>query len=293
MSTVCDELTETDKMKNPVHRLSFRTNPLSSHSATARCRPLERLPRRWSAHLQPLLSRFKPAFVLLIAALAFPAIAQNRELEVKGGLRTPIPQDLKGLHLTRPHAVILIEVDDNGKLKDLMPFNATHVGLLEKAVKVIKKTKFKPALVEGQPINARKKVYVNFYDIEQEAWRNGAGYLPQGGSVSDALDRRLYEAAPGKYTYQESKVSELDAPLKMTKSTLRLYVSEEGVRQKGRCVVEYYVGPEGHVQFPRVLESDHTDLSLTALLTLEVTSFEPPTKHGNPTFVKVRQPFNF
>ena len=238
------------------------------------------------------LPTLKHLLVFLVCALPLTGIAQDRDLEVKGGLRTAIPQDLKGLHLSRPHAVILVEVDAEGELIDQMPFDATHAGLIDKALKVIKKAEFKAAVVEGEPTSTRKKVYVNFYDIEQEAWRNG-GFMPQGGSVSDALERRLYEAAPEKFKYQESKVNELDSPLRMTKSTLRIYTSEEGVRQQGSCVVEYFVGPEGKVQFPRVIESDHADLSMSALLTLEVTEFEPPMRDGNSTFVKVQQPFNF
>lgn len=243
--------------------------------------------------IQTSLSKFKNLALFVICALPLCGFAQDRDLEIKGSLKTPIPQELKGLQMSRPHAIILIEVDANGKLVDLMPFDATHQGLVKKAVKMIKKAKYNPAIVEGEATNIRKKVYVNFYDIEQKAWRQGGGYMPQGGSVSDALDRRLYEATPDSYKFQESKVNELDAPLQVTKAKLRVYTSEEGVQQKGSCLVEYFVGPDGKVQFPRVVESDHDDLSMSALLTLEVTEFAPPKRDGKPTFVKVRQPFNF
>ncbi len=136
-------------------------------------------------------------------------------------------------------------------------------------------------------------MYVNFYDIEQQAWRNGSGYLPQGGSVSDALDRRVYEASAEKFVFRESKVPALDHPLRVVTSKLRVYTSEDGVPRHGSCLVEYYVGPEGKIHFPRVLESDHDDLSYSALLTLEVTEFEPPRRGGNPTYVRVHHPFNF
>ena len=74
---------------------------------------------------------------------------------------------------------------------------------------------------------------------------------------------------------------------------MRIYESEPGVRAKGSCVVEYYVGPDGEVHFPKIVKSDHDDISTSAFMTLQVTRFEPPTNNGKPTFVLVRQPFNF
>lgn len=230
---------------------------------------------------------------LLSLLLAVALGAQDRDLQVAGSLRSPIPQNLRGLHLANPYAAILVEVNEKGEIIDLMPIDATHVGLVEKALEVIQKATFLPSIVEGEPQGSRTKVYVNFFDIEQQAWRNGGGFLPQGGSVSDALDRRIYEVSEDSYLYRESKPSELDQPLRIVKTKLRVYTSEEGVPQHGSCVVEYFVGPEGRVHFPRILTSDHDDLGMSALLTLKVTEFEPPLRNGNPTYVRVRQPFNF
>lgn len=219
--------------------------------------------------------------------------AQDRDLEVAGKLQVPIPQELKGLLLTSPYAAILVEFDPEGKVLDMMPYEASHVGLVNRAMQAVEKATYLPAIVDGQPQKGRTKVYVNFFDIEQRAWRSGSGYAPQGGSVSDALDRRLYETSSDNYVFRESKVSELDRPLQVVESILRVYTSEEGVSHNGDCLVEYYVGPEGKIHFPRVIESDHDDLSMSALLTLEVTEFEPPQRRGNPTFVRVQHPFSF
>jgi|TARA_B110000438_G_scaffold46610_1_gene46780 hypothetical protein len=45
--------------------------------------------------------------------------AQDRDLEVAGNLRTQIPQDLKGLHLSNPYAAILVEVNSAGEVLDM------------------------------------------------------------------------------------------------------------------------------------------------------------------------------
>ena len=109
----------------------------------------------------------------------------------------------------------------------------------------------------------------------------------------NAAKSRFYQLAPGRYVYGLSKPGELDSPLRLRQGKIRIYTSEEGVRQSGQCLVEYYVGPDGNVHFPYIIKSDHEDLSMSALLTLEATVFEPPLRNGNPTCVKIRQPFNF
>lgn len=180
--------------------------------------------------------------------------------------------------LENPHARILVEVDAEGELVDLMPFSATHHALLESAEKTVRAATFGPAVVDGQPTGGRLKINVRFYDPEQEAWRSGAGPMPMGGKVSDAVERRRYKVSADSLVFRESKPSELDEPIEILSSKIRLYTSEEGERRTGSCKVEYFVGPEGRVHFPRILESGHDDISLSALLTLEGTVFKAPRR---------------
>ncbi|RME67823.1 MAG: hypothetical protein D6781_12335 [Verrucomicrobia bacterium] len=218
---------------------------------------------------------------------------EDQPIRLDQPLQLPLPPQLKTLPLNNPHARILIDLDEAGVLVDVMPIEATHCELLEPALKAVRDAPFIPAREDGRPVRSQAMVYVSFFDIEQEAWRQGTGILPFGGNVSDAIESRFYRNMPSRYAYGESRPDELDAPLQIVASKIRLYTSEEGVRQKGTCLVEYFVGPDGNVHFPRIIHSDHDDLSMSALLTLQVTRFAPPKRHGNPTCVKVRQPFNF
>ena len=208
-------------------------------------------------------------------------------------LETRIPDDLQALQIPTPHAQVLVEVDEQGHVLDVMPIKASHFGLIAPAAELVEQTTFEPARLDGKSVQGRAAVYVNFFDSQQRGWKSGAGVLPFGGSASDAVASRFYENAPARFVYGESKVEELDQPLRLVASKLRIYESEPGVREKGSCLVEYYVGPDGEVHFPKIIKSDHDDLSTSAFLTLEVTTFEPPKRNGNPTCVLVRQPFNF
>jgi hypothetical protein len=238
--------------------------------------------------------RLWPLLVFMLSiGLVLPSLGRDREARIDGQLKVKLPAALRPLLMSRPHAQVMVEIGADGKLGDIMPFSATHYGLIEKAVEAVAASEGIPAIVEGEPRSARVLVYVNFYDPEQEAWLSGLGGLPQGNSVSEALERRLYQSAPHTFTYGESEVSELDEQLTLKETKFRLYTSQEGKKATGRCVVEYFVGPEGQVHFPRIVSTDHDDLGMSALLTLESTTFEPPRRRGHPTWVKVRQPFNF
>jgi len=231
-------------------------------------------------------------FALFWGALRLSA-EEDRKVSAEGDFNLPILGEVRALQLENPHAQILVEVDAEGELVDLMPFSATHHALLESAEKTVRAATFGPAVVDGQPTGGRLKINVRFYDPEQEAWRSGAGPIPMGGNVSDAVERRRYKVSADSFVFRESEPSELDEPIEILSSKIRLYTSEEGVRRTGSCKVEYFVGPEGRVHFPRILESDHDDISMSALLTLEETVFKAPRRGGSPTWVRLRQPFNF
>ena len=234
----------------------------------------------------------------LLICLSFSALAAAADdayepVTLDKQLQLPIPEDLRGVSIQNPHAQIFVQVDEAGKVVDAMPFKASHFKLLPVAIQLVEKTRFNPARLNGKAVQGKAAVYVNFFDSQQRAWKSGIGVLPFGGSASDAAMSRFYQIAPSRFTYGESKPKDLDAPLKLKEATLRIYESEPGVRAKGSCVVEYYVGPEGEVHFPKIIKSDHDDISTSAFMTLQVTKFEPPTKQGNPTCVLVRQPFKF
>ena len=236
------------------------------------------------------------SLILLVSATSAATALKNDSYEpvtLEQRLELPLPNDMRGISIQNPHAQIFVEVNEEGTVIDAMPFKASHFKLLPYAVKLVKETQFTPARLNGKAVQGKAAVYVNFFDGQQLAWKSGIGVLPFGGSASDAALSRFYQIAPSRYTYGESKPKDLDSPLKLKEAKLRIYESEPGVRAKGSCVVEYYVGPDGEVHFPKIIQSDHDDISTSAFMTLQVTKFEPPTSNGNPTCVLVRQPFKF
>jgi TonB family protein len=222
-----------------------------------------------------------------------PASADYVPVKQAGRLEAVIPQELKRLLLSEPSVRFHVVVDETGAISDYLAVEATHVGLLEKGTEKLQEARFNPATKDGKAVRGKITVMVGFFDPEQRAWRDGAQYTPMGGSVSDAVDRRVYKLQEEALRYRESSPNELDEPLKMLESKLYLVHPPEEPAPTGKVVVEYWIDHEGKVRLPEILSSDHENLSLSVLMTLKETRFAPPTHNGNATYVKVRQPFNF
>ncbi|MEX0330846.1 MAG: energy transducer TonB [Puniceicoccaceae bacterium] len=238
--------------------------------------------------------------VLLAAVTLFAGIANLQAssadytpVRLINPLETTLPNDLRHLLMENPRVAFHVKVGPNGQILDALAVEATHFGLLSKAEEKILEAKFEPASLKGEPVPGKITVIVTFYDLEQRAWKRGLVGAPQGGSVSDAVERRLYEANAASYRYGECNPKELDEPLQILESKLYLVHPPEEGAPKGKVVVKYYIDHQGHVHMPKVLTSDNKYLTLSVLKTLEETRFAPPKRNGKPALVAVRQPFNF
>ncbi len=220
-------------------------------------------------------------------------VAKTTPVEVEGSLETTIPPELRSLQIERPHVDFMIDLGADGTLFDVMPIASNHRDLLPAAHKVIQSVTFIPATKDGEAIRKRTNVRVHFFDPEQRIWRSGANFTPFGDTPSDAAKRRIYANSAGQYVYKRSKQKELDSPLTQLSSKRRVYSSQNGVATRGRCLVEFYIGPNGRARFPRAVKTDSNDVAISAALTLLKTRFEPPRKNGHPAYIKIRQEFEF
>ena len=213
--------------------------------------------------------------------------------QAKQILEATLPSDLTYLQIENPLVIFLVNIDANGHLIQSMAVEATHFGLLGKAEQKLSKCEFTPARKNGVDIPAELFVTISFYDPVQRAWKRGLGGMPMGSTLNEATDRKLYESSKAEYVYGESSPSDLDAPLSVVESELLLVEEIDKTVETGSVVVEYFIDYRGKVCFPRIISSDHESLRKSVLMTLSKTRFSPPTVNGKPTFVRVRQPFNF
>lgn len=245
------------------------------------------------------LSRFRSLVSLVCFCQLFGNVLMAevssvyRPVKLRSPLEVSIPQDLKHLGISRPEVKFRVIVDGEGAITDYLAVEATHFGLLEPAEKKLAVARFEPATLDGEATVGKITITVTFFDPEQRAWKQGGIAAPHGGSVSDAVERRLYSANPDALRYAESEPSLLDEPLKLLESKIyRLHAPEKNA-PVGSVLVEYYIDAKGRVRLPEILETDDDTLSMSVLMSLQSTRFRPPTVEGRPTYVRVRQPFNF
>ncbi len=221
------------------------------------------------------------------------AAAESRGPLLKREIKVPVPPDLRGLVIEQPQAEYLVRVSEAGNVTEALCLHATHVGLVDAGMDRVTQAAFEPALQLGVPVSTTCTITVRFFDPEQEAWKAGMPGMPFGNDVSEGMQRRLYRAAKDSYVYRKSRTDELDDLLVVAEGGLVVVEDPEGYKPKGECVVEFYIGPDGAVRFPRVAESDGELVSMSALLSLRKIRFQPPTREGRKTYVQVRQPFRF
>jgi len=207
-------------------------------------------------------------------------------------LETLIPNDLKHLHIDQPYVDFRLLIDETGNIKDRLPIESNHYGLLEAATKVIEKAKFTPATLNEIPTPIQYQVRVSFRDFDQEVWNN-TGQLPMGSNVMDGTESRMYSRNQDQFIYGQCEVKDLDHPLQVIQGALVVMEDEAGNAPQGDCVIEFYIDPEGAVRLPRVIQSDNEQVSMSAIGSLSKLVFSKPTHNQNPTFVKVRQKFHY
>lgn len=227
---------------------------------------------------------------LLLGSLAG---AEDQRITAEGELEIILPPELRGMPIVNPHVDFLIDVGEDGTLFDAMPTAANHRGLLPAAISAVNKITFTPAIEDGIAVRSRDSLRIRFYDPEQRAWRQGSGQLPFGGTPSDAAKNRIYATSAQSFVYELSDRDQLDSPITKRQSTRRIYASQDGVKTRGECLVEFYIDPDGRARFPSAIESDSDDVAISAALTLLETRFNPPRRNGQPTYVKIQQRFRF
>lgn len=237
-------------------------------------------------------ARFSIAALLLVVAAAraqTPAQGDHPVL-VKNSLDVMMPDKLRALLLERPLVRFLVTVDEESRLVEYLATEATHHELVEKAEQALRKAEYSAATINGERALATAEVSVTFFDPDQRALQQGLLARPFGASSSEAADRRLYANAKQRYQFRQSGPDELDQPLALADGKLVVVADDEGRTASGRCVLDYYVDHRGQPRIPRIVSSDNDTVTRSALLTLQRLRFYPPTRGGQPTCVKVRQP---
>jgi hypothetical protein len=207
---------------------------------------------------------------------------------------TGVPNELMALKMDNPSATFGVVINSRGDVIDVLCTESTHYGLLEDGIKFINKTDWKLPEDVKDPNRHSFTLVLSFIDYEQRNWRQSNGsFVPQGGTGFDGLAAKIYRTSPDSYRYHRSKAKDLDDPIRLVEGGIVVVQDKNGQPAKGSALVEFYVGPEGNTHFPNFIETDGNLVTDSVIKTLDKLKFTPPTRNSKPTFVLVKQQFNF
>jgi TonB family protein len=151
----------------------------------------------------------------------------------------------------------------------------------ESALSAVKKWRFEPGRVGGQPAFGNLDVTFEF-DVNKPLANAVIGPREETQTVAEA------------YQFGAVPANQLDQPLAPVASIPPDYPEDWARRGiKGRVVVEFYVDATGRVRLPGIVSTDRPELGWVAIPAVERWRFTPPTRQGQPVLVRAQQVFQF
>ncbi len=226
-------------------------------------------------------------FVAATFFLALGAVAQTTKPELKTPIRALLPLSLQNLSLVHPTVEARIQIDEEGKVTDVVVVEAAHWGLIERTRNLLLEARFEPARENGKPVAVRIPMKILFAHPAEVGLGNR--------SAMDAVEATVNNTGrSARYKMEVSTADKLDQPLKVIRQGERFVPeTEDGKPIAGEAMVIFYVDDEGKVRLPTVKSSTDPLVSQAALMTLQGMQFAPPTVNQNPTVVRVAMPFNY
>ena len=199
------------------------------------------------------------------------------------------PAEATQLGIISGQVTVAVQIDETGKLADLLVVSYTHPKFAERAVNALKRWRYEPAYIDGAPRSATAELAFNF---------ETQGIVVVNLDVNSYMEQRNYQLRPSAFSYRACRLRDLDRIPTPTKVVQPNY-SEALAKTKQSPVVvtvHFYIDEHGHVRLPAVSRESSQGNEVLAAAALDAVSqweFEPPLSHGQPVLVSARQDFNF
>lgn len=179
---------------------------------------------------------------------------------------------------------IVLDVDDKGTLSEFLVVGYTHRNFADSVVGAVKRWKFDPMRVKGDPVPSQIELDFNF---------KSEGVVVSSVGVGSAVSSFYNVRADGQQ-YWPRNLRDLDRipiPLIAAAPEYPAEFADRGI--VGEAVVEFYIDEQGVVRMPAVTDADFFELGALAVNAVKKWSFEPATVRNEPVLVKARQVFQF
>ena len=182
---------------------------------------------------------------------------------------------------------VSVQVDEHGKLTDQLVTAYTHPALAESAVQALKRWRYEPAWVNGQPRSATVDLVFEF---------ESRGMVVVDMTVHSYVQMRDVRLRPSAYSYGVHTLRQLDRIPTPTKVVQPVYPAVSNAGTMPVITVQFFIDEKGKVRLPAVSRetSEKNDaFAAAAVNAVSQWEFEPPLSRGQPVLVAARQDFNF
>jgi TonB family protein len=198
--------------------------------------------------------------------------------------RAPIdfPSRLRAEGVLRGSAVVMVEIDTEGRLADLLVVAYTHREFGEAVRESALRWEFTPGYLGEQPLRSIMSLVVEFRTEGVVAQQRAPSY----GQVVDPLGQR--------YAFEPASIRELDrVPAAVV--TVNPFFAPEWAEagHTGEVTVEFFIDEEGRVRMPRFTGEAKELLGMAAVAAMREWRFEPARRRGRPVLVRAQQVFRF
>lgn len=223
--------------------------------------------------------------VLGVASSLDLSAALTTRLKITQSVEARFPPSLLLIPVTSGDVVVMITVDETGRLTDALPLRYTHEALATEAMRILPLWHYQPATLDGQPVPVRTEVQLSF----QAA---GTVVSMDGNATLQSL---MSFANQPNYVRKVLGAGELDrVPTPVhTVSPVHPGNLSEGTTREQTAVIDFIIDERGTPRMPMLVSAPAPEFGNRAATALTQWKFSPPTRNGRPTAVRVQQAFVF
>jgi TonB family protein len=197
-------------------------------------------------------------------------------------VRATFPAKMITNGITRGEVQIALEIDTEGKMTDALLVAYSHRGFADEVVRVLDKSRFRPGLVDGQPV-------VSIVNLTYKFESTGVVAYQRIGLPDDKAEKLNEE-----FEYRAHGADTIDQPPSGRNLSGPIYPkkwSDEG--REGSVTVDFYIDESGRTRMPIAIGTPDDYLAAAAIDAVKEWHFETPRYHGKPTLAHAQQTFVF
>jgi TonB family protein len=223
--------------------------------------------------------------VLGVAGSLDLSAAVTSRLKIIQSVEARFPPGLLLVPITSGEVVVMISVDETGRLADALPIRYTHEALADEAMRILPLWRYEPAKLDGQPVPIRTELHLSFQAAGTVVSMDGNATLRSLMSFADKPNyvRKVYGAG---------ELDRLPTPTR-TVSPAHPGNLKEGTTGEQTAVIDFIIDETGTPRMPMLVSAPAPEFGNQAATALSQWQFSPPTRQGRPTAVRVQQAFIF